>query len=210
MSLAKIFNMGISQIMVSCLKVMQEQSQSLLTVSLPIITNVKCHFKPKSTTKALQDLKFTAKKQVGKSFHNFYVLRQNGLVYVIFPSGQHVNISGIRSLGEEVDRAKDTFCELLSEPSEGIPVIVDNITAVCSINSTRVNLVKLKEEVEKLTKKSTTVSLRPYSFPSAVLRTKKLPTLQVFSSGKVVIVGGKTIQEILLAHQTLCVLIRHL
>ena len=180
------------------------------SVSCPKITNVKCHFKLKSCNDRLKSLCETAGKKVGKKFHNFYVLRQQGLVFVVFPSGGHINVSGIKGLGSEVQQAKKVFCDLISAHEQENPVVIDNITAVCSINSSPVNLVKLKEKVEGRTKKKTTVSLRPYSFPSAVLRTKNSPTLQVFSSGKVVIVGGRSREEIQLASKKLCALIRQL
>lgn len=187
---------------------MTQCAQSHLTVSPPHITNVKCHFKVRHSVQALKNLAVTAERQVGKKFHNFYVLREKKLVFIVFPTGCHINVSGIKGLGPEIECAKKLFCDLISKKSEDIPVVVDNITAVCSVNSPSLNLARLKERVETTTHKKTTVSLRPYSFPSAVLRSKNSPTLQVFSSGKVVIVGGRTREEIQSACNSLCAFIR--
>jgi len=151
-------------------------------------------------------------KKVRGQFHNFFVYSIGHFVFVIFPASGHVNVSGLKNLHSELDEARKALCEVISYPGNSldIPVTVDNITAICRIDCSPVNLPLLKQRLEGQGQKGISVSLRPYSFPSAVLRRANFPTLQIFSTGNVVIVGAKNQEAICRAHKSLCAYMKQL
>lgn len=51
----------------------------------------------KISAKIQSDFDFSEiRKKSTKSFHNFFVVRENSFVYIIFPDAHHVNITGIK------------------------------------------------------------------------------------------------------------------
>lgn len=162
------------------------------------IKNIKAHFTLPNSELLLLQLVNRSSSRIGIILHNFFVFRKDSFVYIIFPSPGHINVSGIKK-ETELNLAKEVFCDEIGYKSEisNSSLIIDNITAVCSICSTHpINLPKLKEVVERRANEKEAVSLRTYTFPAAVWRRGQKPTIQIFSTGKVVIVGGKSRREI--------------
>ena len=108
----------------------------------------------------------------------------------IFPSGKLISV-GTRSLQQAQEDIQTTKQILLSddliEPVE-LTTTIRNLVAVLTLPET-VDLEKLAQEVN--------VIYEPEQFPGAIIKTKQpKATHLVFNSGKIVISGTRSIQEL--------------
>lgn len=123
---------------------------------------------------------------------NFVVIRFHPLVYVVFPSSGHVNVSGVK----DFSGIKDAISQLNSHLHCDIQeehIKVDNSTVSGKLSvKTPIDFISL---IRSTNKKWFNISIRPHFFPSMVLRPKvkkSLGTCMVFSTGKFIIVGAKS------------------
>lgn len=178
------------------------------------VKNVKVHIhigSPISIPDCLQS--FT------KVYSNFVVVRLDGLVFVIFRKNGYINVSGIRHFSAIKDVVLSiNFHFGLNIVSEDI--VVDNSTASGRLRSHHIDLRSIHNSplADKFN-----ISIRPYYFPSAIIRDKSQPNFKsthqrrykksenfatciLFSNGKFIIVGGKNISMIQDSFHQLCAL----
>ena len=160
--------------------------------------NVKFHFKSN-----IRDLSYKTKNYIKSTHKNFIVLRIDEKVFTIFNSG-HINVTGVKCFNDVYNTVR-MFCNHFLECDYEYckkSITVDNSTCSAYID------VKKKlylPDLIKVTKR--TVSLRPDFFPGAVLREKNQPTVVVFSTGKFIIIGGKSYSEVNELYQQICQLL---
>ncbi len=130
------------------------------------------------------------------------------IVFTIFPSSSHVNVSGLPDFSY-CDKAAEGFARLFKVRKVG-GFCVDNSTASGCIDAERLSLLKLSHIAKSAFDRQKnlfplfpcTVSVKPHLFPSATIRPanadakKKIGTSIVFSNGKIIIVGAKSMKEI--------------
>lgn len=172
----------------------------------PHIKNVKIHFKTEC-----KPLKIPAHlKNKIKEYSNFMSIRFNPFVFIIFPKSGHVNASGICSFSN-IKTALIQFNTQFETNIQEENISVDNITASGKLNKDKIRLQDLT-----YTSLPVTVFIRPYYFPSAIIRhihdknkqNHRLPSIILFTNGKYIIVGGRSIEEVEKSFQTLCVIIK--
>ena len=133
---------------------------------------------------------------------NFWTFRPGhpvleNLVYIVFPSAGHVNVSGLKDFHDS-DTVKNYFAHLF-EVKALSEVSVDNSTSSGDTQE-HVNLIRLYQKITTSQFLSTypcTISIRPHYFPSALVRPKRcsrqfISTCIVFNNGKFVVVGSKS------------------
>ena len=136
------------------------------------------------------------------------------LVYVVFPSSGHVNVSGIKDF-DTCYQAVQVFEHLFSVKATS-DICVDNSTASGRfpvIDNLRLS--RLFDKVEEFAFPCT-ISIRPHYFPSVLLRPaqRSLPepnlisTSIVFTNGKFIIVGSKTRAQVARTYHNLNHIIR--
>lgn len=163
------------------------------------VHNVKFHFKTPRTPALPLHKAPTVKKK------NFHILKIQHVVYSIFLSG-HVNVTGVKSF-DNIPLAVKDFADIFGVLYDLCisSAVVDNSTATVAIaNKSPVSLYKLKDLFPY-----SSVSLRPYFFPGAVIRRKNKCTIIAFSSGKFVILGAKSLEEIEETAKEICAIIGH-
>jgi len=135
---------------------------------------------------------FNLKKDIyAKYFHNFAVVRDKHLRYVIFFQSGHVNIIGTKCF-EHISESLDQFGRFIGEKCVQCRIV--NSTWTTKIKNERnpsiIDLYKLREKCFG-GKDDFRCSLRPSIFPAAVLRHHNLPTVILFKNGTANIVGAK-------------------
>ena len=149
------------------------------------VTNIKVSLKIKIvlTLKRIYET-LRKNKLIVKEYSNFLVIKKK-YTYTLFASG-HVNITGI-SRTSLVQPACDYICNLFST-IEKCPHTVDNISAITVVPH-KINL----RQLIKIDSPNFTTSFNTEIFPGLFMRTSTA-TVIVFRSGKLVIVGAKTVQ----------------
>lgn len=180
------------------------------------IKNLKGHFKLKEIVKKKTFFNILSENEkISQLFTkvNFSIFRDSHhrkIAFTIFHNSPHVNITGI-STWKELGAALSRFNKQLQQDIKIENVIIDNITAVGSIwkkEQKSINLIQIEEKVLTLNLPNTTVSLRPEFFPGAVIRVVGSGTVILFSSGKYIIVGVKTLWELEATQKNFLVIIQ--
>ena len=149
---------------------------------------------------------------VTKYHSNFSVTRVQNFVYTIFPKGRHVNISGIKNF-ENIKEALITFNGQFDTNITRDNIIIDNLTASGQLTKQNIHLSKL---LHCAGRDNVIISVRPYYFPSALIRPKdrtgrdNLTTGLLFANGKFIIIGGKSLTTIENTYTKLCALTNNL
>jgi len=193
-------------------------AQSNLTHSTYNVKNVKIHVnvhKPIIVPNYLQDR--------SKQHSNFTVIRVDGFVFILFLNSGFANISGIKNF-ESIKGAVDSFNHHFSTTIQREHIVIDNSTASGKLaGKNNVHLHKLINS-PIIDSAHLSVSIRPHYFPSATIRGKPnqicskrkqkcrvdFATCVIFSNGKFIIVGGKSINQIENTFSILCQLTKHL
>ena len=164
-------------------------------------TNVKGHFTV-STPITIPEILQSQVKHHG----NFWTVRlhhltsltpisSQKLVYVVFPTCGHVNVSGIKDFNE-CDIAKLEF-ERLFDVRALSAFNIDNSTSCGKLPFASLDLLKLYSLVVSGQGPAfpCTISIRPHYFPSVLLRPKhchQISTSILFTNGKFIVIGAKS------------------
>ena len=145
--------------------------------------------------------------------NNYYILRESHskVVYSVFPKSGFVNITGVKNF-EDVENVLRMFntrfglnvspCELITDSSTASGRIVDQNSEESTII---IDLEHIKHIVDtESIFTDINASLSPASFPGIVIRSKSTPTCLIFTSGRFIIVGGKSKQSITAGYQQIC------
>lgn len=151
------------------------------------------------------------KKTIFKRFHNFIVFRCE-FVFIIFPKRGAVNITGIKKI-QFIKTAIQVFSNIFKISQENLgPIIIDNVTASGSFNTT-INLQLLKKIVnEKLISNSilASASFNSSHFPGCFCRSHSVGTVAIFASGKFNIIGSKCLKHVSLLFSAMAAYINQL
>lgn len=158
------------------------------------INNVKISYKLRGCGEINQVLKEFAQREEGITFRdgNFFVFRSASYVYTIFYNG-HVNATGLSST-RDIEDAQRELLSILDQPRlKALGGKVDNITSSGSLpGQSRVNLIDLARRLKTLNIK---FRFNPHKFPGLSLKLERA-TFIVFTSGKFVQVGSRSVNEI--------------
>lgn len=187
----------------------------MFTSLVPQICNIKAHFKLKHETKPFE---FESTLPPALRHHavrkgNFTIYRDHEykkVVFTLFHFSRHVNLTGVRSY-TALEEAVKRFGELVNEIIPPANVVIDNSTAsgrIWTDGRAYLDISLLKDILRRDEKSSSTLSIRSDFFPGAVLRRKGFSSVIIFSSGKFIIVGGKSPWHIQEAYQRLLAFIR--
>lgn len=184
---------------------MRHSNHATTRVSHCTTNNVKFHFKTNSSVyhrlqQSQQNQQQTQKKT------NFCVKRINSFVYIIFNNG-HVNVTGVKNFNK-IREAVKVFAENFELVFNFLikSIKIDNSTTSAFIELNKpLNLSLLYNQIN-----NATVSLRPHFFPGAVLRRKHLPTIIVFSTGSIIIIGAKSIEQVQDSFKLICAIMKKL
>lgn len=130
--------------------------------------------------------------------HNFSVVydttmwisEEMNLVYTVFHSG-HVNVTGVRNF-THLDRAVERVNALLDCSITPADIKINNITASGKI--LRLNFRRVWQYAK--TQPGMTFNYHPGQFPGGCLRQEGKSTVTIFSSGKYIIIGSKSQEQI--------------
>ena len=171
--------------------------------------NVKGHFRVTSAPIVLPD----HIKPLTTQYSNFWTFRPGtsapgvgNLVYIVFPDAGYVNVSGLTHFDSGPLAIKFFTDRFNISESEVSDFAVDSSTAsglfdVCPTPGADLPglFSKIISGEEKL-KYPCTISIRPHYFPSALIRPKSalkgtIATYIIFSNGKFVVVGSKSVAQ---------------
>ena len=185
--------------------------------------NVKFHFKLSDKNlaqKIVLDERANENQQSQTRHKNFCIKRIEKNVFTIFSSG-HVNVTGVRSF-DDVRKTIDIFTSQFNTVEKN-SIVIDNSTTVASYFGTkskeknsaqhsekRINISALTSIIKNdlSNEDNITLSLRPHFFPGAVIRRKNKCTIIVFTTGRFIIIGAKSTDEVIEAYDTVCAIIR--
>ena len=143
-----------------------------------------------------------------KKINNMLIVKSTFYVYIIFLYKKfphitennfnkfHCNITGIKSI-HKIENARDHLLSLFFSHLEDIQseIVIDSITSKfnhgkeLNIHTIYKNLKHLKVENKKL---------NLHTFPSLKIRFKELGSVQLYSSGKCILLGQKSSNDILI------------
>jgi len=152
--------------------------------------NIKLLFKGEIGDKAKYDR--TKKESIFKN--GYYILRLGRLVFTLYSSSQKViNCTGIRSIAD-LNFAKNFVAEKFGFVYTNLEVSNSLFTFKIEAKSTA-NMFKY---FEKYPLNSYFYKYQSDSFPGIFFKSKKkeCPTAVLFSSGKIVIIGGRTAKNV--------------
>ncbi len=165
------------------------------------LKNVKFHF---AVNHPLSIPDHLLNRESTKKHVNFFVIWLKTFVYIIFPSAGHVNVSGVPSF-ESISIALKEFNAQFGYAIQRSDIKIDNTTA--SGRFARFDFPKLLKHCSK-NHPDYRISVRTDFFPSIILRPSSLSRRQnlsgsvglstciIFSNGKYIIVGAKSIDSI--------------
>lgn len=168
--------------------------------------NVKFHFKTDSEVFTKSKIAAPPLAEARRN-QNFVVRKFGKTVFTIFTSG-HVNATGVKSFSE-ISAAVKLFSKQfgLSYDECSKSVIIDNSTSSAFVPlKNRLNLALLRNKLGN----SSSLSLRPHFFPGAVIRRKEKCTIVIFTTGRFIIIGAKSPDEVREAFDTICAIIQDL
>ena len=154
------------------------------------ITNIKISFVLKSS---INNFKIKFKKNIYKKYYKKqnYILRGIfGVATILGAKYNHVNITGIKIL-KQVPKSVKIFCKTFEININEI----QNAKIDC-ISITSSAPAGLKFKILKSTAKVKYEIINPPKFPGIIFKKYKSPTLIYFNSGKINLIGSKTISEI--------------
>lgn len=188
--------------------------------NIPSVKNVKIHFKVID-----KFLTIPPSLEDSTKYHsNFATVRINPYVFIMFLKSGHVNVSGIKNF-EDINTAIQVFNRHFSLNIHRDNITIDNSTASGEFNHSII-LQKLRQIPSNLR-----VSIRPYCFPSALIRpppnhkkgnsyikktnkektsenTVDIASIILFANGKYIIVGAKSEHQILTTFKKLSDMVR--
>ena len=176
------------------------------------MNNVKLHLKLSGSV-SHEELSSILNSSNAIRHNNYYILRESHskVVYSVFPKSGFVNITGVKNF-EDVENVLRMFntrfglnvspCELITDSSTASGRIVDQNSEESTII---IDLEHIKHIVDtESIFTDINASLSPASFPGIVIRSKSTPTCLIFTSGRFIIVGGKSKQSITAGYQQIC------
>lgn len=177
-----------------------------------LLRNVKLHFIVSG--EIIIPSQFEANTTV-RHVRNFLVLRSDHFVFTIFTSG-YVNLTGVRDF-EDIPNGLRVFNDIFKLAVLLNDVVVDNTTFTSTLrsrsenNSRHTNLFKVLKRVNELRDAENKlvnlrITLQPHHFPGAVLRRDGKPTVIIFASRKIVIVGARTREDAVDSQRFICAL----
>lgn len=155
-----------------------------------IITNIKISFVLQTS---INNFKIKIKKNLYKKYYKKqnYILRGKfGVVTILGANYNHVNITGIRSI-KQVSKSIKIFCETFEINLNA----VQNAKIDC-ISTTSNAPSGLKFKILNLSANVKYEIINPPKFPGIIFKKYNSPTLIYFNSGKINLIGSKTISEI--------------
>lgn len=175
------------------------------------ITNTTCTFQVEGKLK-FSDIHHLCQAKSTKGDRKFkqLVLRVKSpkATALIYESGKIV-VLGCKSY-EQIDKAVEQICLLIRKSLKGRPVIC-NAVGSCHIDKIRMDLSSLEKYFRQYygsngIPRGSAALYTPETFPGLRLnpsKEDKSPTILLFQSGKAVITGCKTIEEVEEAHEEL-------
>jgi len=142
------------------------------------VNNIKVSYKLNASFLKLKLIALSKEIEVSKKSNNFFVLRKNGFVFIIFYTG-HVNCTKLLT-SNEIESSKSVLIQSVKECSV-TETKIDNITASGSIFDLKVNSVKHR--------------YNPHRFPGLNFKLYGV-TFLVFNSGKFILIGGKSLVDL--------------
>ena len=108
----------------------------------------------------------------------------------------HCNITGIKSIAE-IEKAKDHLLSLFFSHLEDIQteIIIDSITSKFNYGK-ELNIHTIYKNLKHLQVQNKKLNL--HTFPSLKIRFKELGSVQLYSSGKCILLGQKSSKDILI------------
>ena len=172
-----------------------------MEVKTPSIKNIKLSFKVENLKTNLPSLLPQVKV---KKYHNFIVFKLKNYTYIVFPSANFINVTGIRGICC-IQQAISYFLTLINSNSQNIDFQIDNITCSGFISkfSNLDHLYKYLRQLENLH----SVRFNSYNFHALYLKLQEKGTCIFFNSGKFNIVGITCLDQIEDIFTRLCVLI---
>lgn len=166
-----------------------------------IVHNVKARFKirKKKSEHVKEDLSIDDIVCIGKytSHSNFDVEEFLTQKYLVFNESPTINVTGIKNFDKVIPIIED-YCKIRRLALDLCSITVDNSTATTSIpNVSRTILGRIAKE-HRDQGKDYTISALLRHFPSILIRdrTRGKPTVSIFPSGKILILGGKSLKAI--------------
>jgi TATA-box binding protein (TBP) (component of TFIID and TFIIIB) len=157
----------------------------------PIVNNIKASIRLKDED-IVQLGKILKIKDV--TVHKNMLTLRDSYTYVIFPESGFVNICGIKSF-DDVPNVIDKMCKdfSLDKTKLRCEITIDNVCASGDFKR-EIELCCLQEKI--YCNKGFTVYKNQNYSPSAICKSTSFGTILVFSSGKYIIVGAKTLQDV--------------
>lgn len=166
------------------------------------LTNIKIHFSyPNNVAKKVRELKerllegsILADLYPCKS-GNFYVFRSvHKYVYTVFTCGNCVNVTGIRE-EERVLHSVQYFNKLIGGSLENIRLIYDNYFLNGNLAYTLPSLSYLYDFLTDLASPHLQIRLNREIYPGLQVKSKILGNISIFSNGKFIILGAKSVKS---------------
>ena len=143
-----------------------------------------------------------------KKINNMLIVKSTFYVYIIFLYKKlpcitennrnkfHCNITGIKSIAE-IEKAKDHLLSLFFSHLEDIQteIIIDSITSKFNYGK-ELNIHTIYKNLKHLQVQNKKLNL--HTFPSLKIRFKELGSVQLYSSGKCILLGQKSSNDILI------------
>ena len=185
------------------------------------ITNIKCSVKiahPVSL-KVLEERCVKFKNWKCSKFGSYMVIKLPGsLRFIIFKpknesSLSHINLTGVKSY-KCLDKALELLAEYLECCRQSVDYRIDNITAKSSALlrivqehalRKRINLCLLMGSLETFYEKELNLRLNPDSFGALILQTYGKTTVLIYESGKIVVIGSKSEEDIISTLEKICI-----
>lgn len=172
----------------------QSDNRSMALTSLSL-SNVVFHFKLKEEESASCLQRFKREEEESdfneyyiKFYHNFCVIKKGKLSFIYFFTSGHVNCTGTRTLCV----IKDTLLSIKSIfriKIKGRSLKISNTTWSGRCLSDKLDILSLVNGQIRVPE-HWKVSLRPGSFPAALIRQEVGPSAVLFKNGKYIIVGA--------------------
>jgi len=126
-----------------------------------------------------------------KTYHNFTVIQDKFLKYIIFNQSGHVNIIGTKNF-HSIQNSLNHFSQFIGYNFNQYKIVNSTWTTkiVGDKQPSIIDLHKVQSECVG-GKNFYRCSLRPSVFPAGILRHNKLPTVILFKNGTVNIVGAR-------------------
>ena len=143
-----------------------------------------------------------------KKINNMLIVKSTFYVYIIFLYKKlpcitennrnkfHCNITGIKSIAE-IEKARDHLLSLFFSHLEDIQteIIIDSITSKFNYGK-ELNIHTIYKNLKHLQVQNKKLNL--HTFPSLKIRFKELGSVQLYSSGKCILLGQKSSKDILI------------